>query len=109
MHAVAAPGASVVAAQAGGYVAPGDATPADTFESLNREAERVRLFEAADEADALNLIDTPCAAGATARACEVERDCGLFDRAETPQHHPPVARFRADGVAGSLTAAGLGS
>ena len=96
-------------AQAGSYVAPGDATPVDTFESLNREGERVRLFDAADEADALNLIDTLCAAGATARACEVERDYGMFDRAEAPQFHPPVARFRADGVAGALTAARLGS
>ena len=105
----ARPARFVVVAQARGDVALGNAMPADAFESLNREEERLWLFEAADEAGAFNLVDTLCAAGATARACEVERDYGMFDRAEAPQYHPPVARFCADGVAGDFTAARIGS
>ena len=96
----------VAVAQARDDFALGNVTPADAFESLNREGERLWLFEAADEADAFNLVDVLCAAGATARACEVERDYGMFDRAEAPQYHPPVARFCADG---NLTAARIGS
>ena len=115
----AQPARFVVVAQAHGDFAPGDATPTDAFGSLNHEGERLRLFDATDEADASNLIDVLCAAGATARACEVERDYGMFDRAEAPQYHPPVARFcvdgatgdtvPADGVAGDLAAARMGS
>ena len=104
----ARPARFVVVAQARGDVALGGATPANAFESLNREGERVWLFEAADEADAFNLVDTLCAAGATTWACEVERDYGMFDRAEAPQYHPPVARFCEDGVAGDLAAARIG-
>ena len=96
----ARPARFVAVAQARGDLALG-VTPADAFESLNREEERLWLFEAADEADASGLVDTLCAAGATARACEVERDYGMFDRAEAPQYHPPVARFRADARVGS--------
>ena len=114
----AQPARLVVVAQAHGDFALGNATPTDAFGSLNREGERLWLFDAADEADASNLIDLLCAAGATARACEVERDYGMFDRAEAPQYHPPVARLcvdgapgatvPADGVAGGLAAARMG-
>ena len=105
----ARPARFVVVAQARGDLALGNATPTDAFESLNRAEERLWLFEPADEADASNLVGALCAVDATARACEVERDYGMFNRAEAPQYYPPVARFHADDAAGDLAAARAGS
>jgi heme-degrading monooxygenase HmoA len=87
------PARFMVVATAAGEIPLGDVEPVDTFESINREGERLWLFAAADEAAGSNLIDALCGAGATARSCEVERDYGMFDRAEAPQHYPPVARL----------------
>ena len=78
----------MVVATAAGEIALSEAMPTDTFESINREGERLWLFDAADEGAASNLMDALCRAGATARACEVERDYGMFDRREAPQFYP---------------------
>lgn len=96
----ACPARFMVVATATGEIPLGKAAPTDMFESINRKGERLWLFDAADEAAASNLIDALCGAGATARACEVERDYGMFDRAEAPQYYPPVARLgvRGDGA-----------
>ena len=101
----ARPARFMVVAQAHGAFAAGNVTPTDVFESLNREGERLWLFDVTDGSDASDLVDTLCAAGATARACEVERDYGMFDRAEAPQYYPPVARFGADGAPGQTETA----
>lgn len=93
----ARPARFMIVATAAGEISLGDAEPTDVFESINREGERLWLFDAANEAAASNLIGTLCGAGATARACEVERDYGMFDRVEAPQYYPPVARFGANG------------
>ena len=69
------------------------ASPSDAFESLNRDGERLWLFNAADGAEALALACDLRTGGLTARVCEVERDYGMFDRTEAPQYHPPVSRF----------------
>jgi hypothetical protein len=50
----------------------------------------------ADVADAAALVDALCAAGATARACELERDYGMFSRVEAPQYYLPMVRFEAN-------------
>ncbi|TPG38699.1 antibiotic biosynthesis monooxygenase [Roseomonas nepalensis] len=94
------PARFMVVATAAGEIPLGAATPTDTFESINREGERLWLFDVSNEAAASDLIDVLCRGGATARACEVERDYGMFDRAEAPQYYPPVTRpnGRGDGM-----------
>ena len=99
---VARPARFMVVATAAGEIPLGAAEPTDTFESINREGDRLWLFDAADETAACDLIGALCEAGATARACEVERDYGMFDRAEAPQYYPPVSRL---GVRGDEKAA----
>ncbi len=47
-------------------------------------------------ADAAALVDALCAAGATARACELERNYGMFSRVEAPQYYLPMVRFEAN-------------
>ena len=66
----------------------------ETFESINRAGEFAHLFTVPDLRTALEITEN-CRIGAPAyrfRVCEVERDYGMFDRAEAPQHYPPVAR-----------------
>ena len=66
----------------------------ETFESINRAGEFAHLFTVPDLRTALEITEN-CRIGAPAyrfRVCEVERDYGMFDRAEAPQHYPPVPR-----------------
>ena len=93
----AGPARFMVVATAAGEISLGDVEPTDRFESINREGERLWLFDAAEETAASNLIDALRGGGATARACEVERDYGMFDRAEAPQYYPPATRLGASG------------
>lgn len=83
----------MLVAEGRGEPAAGCAPPSDAFESLNRDGERLWLFDAAAGADALALARGLRAGGLAAKVCEVERDYGMFDRAEAPQHHPEVSRF----------------
>jgi len=83
----------VVVAQGCGELASGSAVPADVFESLNREGERLWLFDAVDDAGAVALASSLRTLGLTATVCEMERDYGMFDRTEAPQYHPPVTRL----------------
>lgn len=65
----------------------------ETFESINRAGEFAHLFTVPDLRTALEITEN-CRIGAPAyrfRVCEVERDYGMHDRAEAPQHYPPVA------------------
>ena len=66
----------------------------ETFESINRAGEFAHLFTVPDLPTALEITEN-CRIGAPAyrfRVCEVERDYSMFDRAEAPQHYPPVPR-----------------
>ncbi len=83
----------MVVAQGCGELANVRARPADLFESLNREGERLWLFDAVDDVEGVAIACDLHTAGLTARVCEVERDYGMFDRTEAPQYHPPVARL----------------
>ena len=83
----------MVVAQECGELAVGCAPPSDAFESLNRDGERLWLFDAAGGAEASALARDLRIGGLTARVCEVERDYGMFDHTEAPQYHPPVSRF----------------
>ncbi len=83
----------MVVAQGCGELANVRARPADLFESLNREGERLWLFDAVDETEGVAIACDLHTAVLTARVCEVERDYGMFDRTEAPQYHPPVARL----------------
>lgn len=89
----AGPARIMVVAQGCGEPAAGCAPPSDAFESLNRDGERLWLFDAVDGTEAFALACDLCMKGLTARVCEVERDYGMFDRTEAPQYHPPVSRF----------------
>ena len=66
----------------------------ETFESINRAGEFAHLFTVPDLATALELTEN-CRIGAPAyrfRICEIERDYGMFERAEAPQYYPPAVR-----------------
>jgi heme-degrading monooxygenase HmoA len=67
---------------------------AGSFVSLNRPGEHLYIESVAGhpvgEARALELMSNPAVTGV--RLCEVERDYGMFDRAEAPQYYPPVDR-----------------
>lgn len=91
-----APRYVVVVASELPLAAAGDAAPSDRFTSLTRPGSCLALFDppGQDEARglAVALIARNPDAGVLVRICEVERDYGLFDRAEAPQYYPPVAR-----------------
>lgn len=77
----------------GAFDAPADVAH-ETFESINRAGEFAHLFTVPDLPTALEITEN-CRIGAPAyrfRVCEVERDYGMVDRAEAPQHYPPVPR-----------------
>jgi heme-degrading monooxygenase HmoA len=66
----------------------------EAYASLNRPSEFVHVMDVADIPVALELTEN-CRIGAPSyryRICEVERDYGMFERAEAPQYYPPVAR-----------------
>jgi heme-degrading monooxygenase HmoA len=66
----------------------------EAFASLNRANEYVHVMDVADIPSALELTEN-CRIGAPSyryRICEVERDYGMYERAEAPQYYPPVAR-----------------
>ncbi|HEY4373290.1 MAG TPA: antibiotic biosynthesis monooxygenase [Burkholderiales bacterium] len=66
----------------------------EAYASLNRQNEFVHVLDVPDLPVALELTDS-CRIGTPAyryRICEVERDYGMFERAEAPQYYPPVAR-----------------
>ena len=82
----------MVAAEGRGERPLRQGAPAEEFESLNRDGERLWIFDAANEPEALALACDLREAGFSTRVCVVERDYGMFDRTEAPQYHPPVAR-----------------
>ncbi|MDB5803299.1 MAG: hypothetical protein JWN73_621 [Betaproteobacteria bacterium] len=66
----------------------------EAYASLNRDNEFVHVMDVPDLPVALELTDN-CRVGAPAyryRICEVERDYGMFERAEAPQYYPPVSK-----------------
>lgn len=66
----------------------------EAFSSLNRPEEFVHVMEVPGLPEALEVTES-CRVGAPAyryRVCEVERDYGMYDRAEAPQYYPAVAR-----------------
>jgi heme-degrading monooxygenase HmoA len=66
----------------------------ETYASLSRDNEFVHVMDVADLPVALELTDS-CRVGAPAyryRICELERDYGMFNRAEAPQYYPPVSK-----------------
>ena len=66
----------------------------EAFASLNRANEFVHVMDSPDLATSLELTEN-CRIGAPSyryRICEVERDYGMFERAEAPQYYPPVTR-----------------
>jgi heme-degrading monooxygenase HmoA len=68
--------------------------PHERFASLNRPGEFAHLLTVPNYATALEATED-CRIGAPAyryRICEVERDYGMFERAEAPQYYPPVPR-----------------
>lgn len=66
----------------------------ERFESINRAGEFAHLVTVPDYATALEVTEN-CRIGAPAyrfRICEVERDYGMFERAQAPQYYPAVPR-----------------
>jgi heme-degrading monooxygenase HmoA len=66
----------------------------EAYASLGRENEFVHVMDVPDLPVALELTDN-YRVGAPAyryRICEVERDYGMFERAEAPQYYPPVLK-----------------
>lgn len=66
----------------------------EMFESINRAGEFAHLITVPDYPTALEVTEN-CRIGAPAyrfRVCEVERDYGMFERAEAPQYYPPAKR-----------------
>ena len=92
--ATKAPRYLVFAESASGAFDAPDGVVHETFESINRAGEFAHLFTVPNLPTALEITEN-CRIGAPAyrfRVCEVERDYGMHDRAEAPQHYPPVAR-----------------
>ena len=92
--ATKAPRYLVFAESASGAFDAPDGVVHETFESINRAGEFAHLFTVPNLPTALEITEN-CRIGAPAyrfRVCEVERDYGMHDRAEAPQHSPPVAR-----------------
>jgi heme-degrading monooxygenase HmoA len=72
---------------------PGGCTH-EIFESINRSGEFAHLVSVPGYATALEVTEN-CRIGAPAyrfRVCEIERDYGMFDRAEAPQYYPAIKR-----------------
>lgn len=66
----------------------------ERFESIKRSGEFAHLVTVPDYPTALEVTEN-CRIGAPAyrfRVCEVERDYGMYERAEAPQYYPPVSR-----------------
>ena len=66
----------------------------EAYASLNRADEYVHVMDAPDLPVALELTDS-CGVGAPAyryRICEIERDYGMYERAEAPQYYPGLVR-----------------
>ena len=69
-----------------------DGCACESFESINRAGQFAHLVTVPNYATALEVTEN-CRIGAPAyrlRICEIERDYGMFDRAEAPQYYPPV-------------------
>jgi heme-degrading monooxygenase HmoA len=66
----------------------------EAYASLNRAGEFVHVMSVPGPPEALELTES-CRVGASAyryRICEVERDYGMYERAEAPQYYPAVTR-----------------
>jgi heme-degrading monooxygenase HmoA len=66
----------------------------EAYASLNRADEFVHVMNVPGLPEALEVTES-CRIGAPAyryRICEVERDYGMYERAEAPQYYPPVTR-----------------
>lgn len=64
----------------------------EAWASLNRPDEYVHVMSAPALPEALEVTEN-CRIGAPAyryRICEVERDYGMYDRAQAPQYYPPA-------------------
>ena len=65
--------------------------PAKAFESINRAGEFIHVVECEAWEAALEVTEN-CRIGAPAyryRICEVDRDYGMYERAEAPQYYSP--------------------
>lgn len=88
--ATRAPRYLVVADSAGAPA--GDAVAGERYESLYRPGKFAQVRAVASLAEALDLTEV-CRVGGpveTFRTCEIERDYGMFERAEAPQYYPPI-------------------
>ena len=71
----------------------GIATP-ERFESLYRPGKFAQVASVTSLAEALDMTEV-CRTGGpmdSFRVCEIERDYGMYDRAEAPQYYCPVSR-----------------
>ena len=65
----------------------------ETYESIYRPGQHVRVYATPSLPAALDLTDI-CRVGGPieyVRICEIERDYGMFDRGEAPQYYPEIA------------------
>lgn len=66
----------------------------ERYESLYRPGKFAQVAGVASFAEALDMTEV-CRVGGPVdsfRSCEIERDYGMYDRAEAPQFHCPVSR-----------------
>ena len=92
--AAARPPRHMLVIDAGGPVElPGGIT-AERYESLYRPGKfaQVAPLESLDQGLGMRDFCRTGAALDSLRLCEIERDYGMFERAEAPQFYPPVAR-----------------
>ena len=74
--------------------APVGTDSGERYESLYRPGRFAQVLSVASLAEALDRTEV-CRVGGPVesfRICEIERDYGMFDRAEAPQYYPPAQR-----------------
>lgn len=74
--------------------AQGQLSPAPQFKSLYRDGAMLSVVQVQSFAAALDAMEECRIGGAVTQAWigVIERDYGMFDRAQAPQHYPPVKR-----------------
>lgn len=83
----------MVETQSAALEAP-NASARETFASIYREGQFAHVLDVPSVAVALELSDAACSVASTqrCRVCEIERDYGMYDRAQAPQYYPPLDR-----------------
>lgn len=79
----------MVQSTAAAFVAP---LPVESFESLYREGQFLHVLDLPDAATGRRIAESVDATHYAQRVCEIERDYGMFDRAEAPQYCPELPR-----------------